>query len=449
MKRVALLFSLMLGLALVGCGGEINLDNVPGGGGPGGGTTDCPPEKIKCYGDIDDGTTICTCDDLWDCSKNPNKCDTDRPAPPGGNGWNCAWVNEDKYICTRKGGKGTPPGGGTDWYCTWDDQAGQWKCVRIKTPQPPGGNAWNCIVDSEQKKLICEKKGGTTPPAGGGGSWDCVTNKEGKKVCTKKDGTGGLPPGGSEWKCNKTSKNGTIYWICYGKTPAGGTPPGGGGWNCVKVKTEMGKDIWRCEKPDGKDDYPPGGGWYSCTKGTEWNGTKCEKVPTQPVPPTPTPTPGSKCAPGTKMWCDGLQYCGWGQVPCLASGKWKTKMVAGKEVLDCQELSNGARPNTVCACYHFFFNANCCERPDCIVPTGSKGQICPKSGGKLCDYCNPQKPECVENGAKCIVTNSHETFCGRLCSTTQGCPAGYKCTMVKLKVGTTYQCIPADYSCYY
>ena len=42
--------------------------------------------------------------------------------------------------------------------------------------------------------------------------------------------------------------------------------------------------------------------------------------------------------------------------------------VNGKVMLDCQEsMAKGKVPNTVCACYHFFFNPACCERKDCIM----------------------------------------------------------------------------------
>ena len=79
-------------------------------------------------------------------------------------------------------------------------------------------------------------------------------------------------------------------------------------------------------------------------------------------------------------------------------------------------------------------------------PTGAEGCAC--GAGALCDYCTPQKAECTEPGAQCVVTNAHETFCGRDC-TTQPCPGGYTCMMGHLKVGTTAQCIPDDMSCYY
>ena len=447
MRTVGSFLSLMMVIALIGCGAEINADDPNNNNNNNDtGSSNCPPPgKTKCVGYGPDKGMVCTCEGLFDCAADPNKCTGGRPVPPGGGGWNCSWTSEYKYTCEKKGSKDSPPGG-NDWFCKWNDKEFKWECTRLTTPVPPGDGGWACKVDNETKKIDCTKTGAKTPPPGGG-SWDCKT-VSGEKVCTKK-GDSGLPPGGSDWKCNKTTVNGIPTWVCWGKTTKGGKPPGGSGWQCKKVKTEGNSDIYKCEKPDTKNDYPPGGGWYSCVKGSEFDGTKCVKVPTEPKPPTPTPKPGQKCAPDTRMWCDGLQYCGWGQVKCLPSGEWETKIVNGKKVLNCQELSNGLRPNTVCACYHFFFNPTCCERPDCIVPKGSKGQICPKSGGKLCDYCNPQKPECVEAGAKCIVTNAHETFCGRLCSSNANCPTGYVCMNVKLKVGSTKQCIPADFSCYY
>jgi hypothetical protein len=158
------------------------------------------------------------------------------------------------------------------------------------------------------------------------------------------------------------------------------------------------------------------------------------------------------CTAGQRMWCDGLDYDSWGQVDCdPATGEWRTKVNdTGQTMIDCREsLSAGRRPSTICACYHFFFNPSCCERPDCVVPAGTDGQICPASPGGLCDYCNPQKSECTEAGAKCIITNSHETFCGRLCDVTP-CPSGYTCMYVKLPGNQiTQQCIPTDFSCYF
>jgi hypothetical protein len=150
--------------------------------------------------------------------------------------------------------------------------------------------------------------------------------------------------------------------------------------------------------------------------------------------------------PGAKKWCDGHTYCGWGQVTCGPDGKWKRK-ADGK--LDCWELLDGRRPNTVCACYFTFFNSDCCERPDCIVPQGTNGQICPASAGMHCDYCNPMKSECKESGAKCLVAPTNETFCGRDCSGGAPCPLGSACKPVKGTSGYIHQCVPQDGSCYY
>jgi hypothetical protein len=158
-----------------------------------------------------------------------------------------------------------------------------------------------------------------------------------------------------------------------------------------------------------------------------------------------------QCYPGEQRWCDGLVYDGWGLADCdVSTGKWKMKTLNGQTILDCRELDDGRRPDTLCACYHFFTNPACCERPDCILPPGTQGQICPVSRGQLCDYCNPLvKDECQEPGARCIVTNTQETFCGRECSSSSPCPAGYNCLAVKLQVGTSLQCVPSDFSCYY
>jgi hypothetical protein len=415
----------------------------------------CPADKKKCYGDPDKGI-ICTCSDLWDCSKNPDKCDQDMPTPDGTNDWECTW-SEFKYTCTKKGDKNTPPTGDSDWDCTYNEQEFKWECTKHPVPNPsnsPDGTAvWKCVVDNENNKLVCTKTGSSSTQPQGSGTWDCkdTTGDGVKNQCTKVDDNQGLPPGGSSWKCHKVVQNGKTVWVCYGETPQGGTPPGGSGWVCAKVKTEFGKDIWKCERKEDSGDYPPGGGWWSCYKGSEFGGTKCEKVDQPPTAPGPTPTPGQKCLIDEKMWCDGLVYCGWGQVDCdPATGTWRTITKNGKEMLDCSEdMAGGKVPNTVCACYHYFFNPSCCERPDCIVPPGTSGQVCPKSNGGLCDYCNPLKPECKESGAKCIVTNAHETFCGKHCPTGTECPAGYTCMTVKLKVGTTMQCVPADMSCYY
>jgi hypothetical protein len=438
-------------LFLVACQGSMPEKPNPDSGTNGDPYAPCTNAGSCCQGQevancIDpDGKFVpgCGCAGLWDCSQNPKKCQQTAPVPGGGD-WVCTWT-EFKYTCTQKNPNGpgsTPPGGG-DWVCKWNDKEFQWECSKNPpnpSNKPDGTTVWKCKIDV--KTLVCERAGSDVPPPGGG-TWDCKKDASGKEICTKTDENNGLPPGGSNWKCNRTTENGAAMWVCVGDS-SGSPPPGGGGWTCTQM-AEFNK--WKCTKLEGPSDNPPGGGWYACTKGTEFNGTVCEKVQSPPTPPKP----GDACIVGAKMWCDGLQYCGWGQVMCdPATGKWKTKNVGGKEILDCQELSTGERPNTVCACYHFFFNPGCCERPDCIIPAGSNGQICPPSKGGLCDYCNPlTQGDCKATGAKCIVTNNHETFCGQLCSASAPCPSGYNCMVVKLQVGNTNQCVPTDFSCYY
>lgn len=432
-RQIGQAVTFVVTLSLAGCGADMAQTEGPGG--PGTGTnTQCPADKMICTGDPDTGTLKCTCNDLWDCSKNPVKCTQPTPTPdgvPGGNGWQCSWA-EFKYTCTKKGPDNGVPPGGSGWSCVYDKEYGGWKCTE-NPPVPNGASKWSCTVANG--KLECVEVPGTKPPPGGGNTWDCTKDASGKMICT----TGDLPPGGGNWKCSQITKAGVPTWVCVGDS-TGNPPPGGNGWNCVKMENEF--DKWKCEKPaDTPPTAPPGGGSYQCVKGTEFGGTKCEEVP---------PKKGDDlCLINEKMWCDGLQYCGWGQVVCdPATGKWKTKTLNGKQILDCQELADGSRPNTVCACYHFFFNPACCERPDCIVPSGTKGQICPKSQGGLCDYCNPMQSEC-QAGGKCIVTNNHETFCGQACSPTQPCPNLYNCMTVKTQVGTVNQCVPADFSCYF
>jgi len=290
---------------------------------------------------------------------------------------------------------------------------------------------------------VCkERKPDAGTPAPLPGNWICNAPMS---VCHKTGDNKGLPPGGSGWKCHLALRNGVSTWICVGLSAA--TPPGGNGWLCAKVSSQPSGDLFHCQRSNGQPDQPPQPGHWVCVKGSTFGGTTCNQVPQQPTLPGPLPAP---CLPGQRRWCDGLLYSGWGQVECdSATGMWKSKLVNGKQMIDCNEaLAGGKRPDTYCACYHAYFSPTCCQRSDCVVPQGSAGQICQPSGGKLCDACTPQKPECVEPGAKCLVTNNHETFCGRDC-TNQACPGGYTCMMVKLKVGTTKQCVPADISCYY
>jgi hypothetical protein len=430
----------------------------------------CKPEELVCRGDPD-GQTVCTCHRSWDCDSNlsPEKC-TQSPAdtPDGKQGWSCQ-VKGALEQCTRPGSD-LPPGKNS-WTCK--QAGGKVVCTR-PTNTPNGSTGWDCSYAGELK--VCNKNKGSKqdsdvpppkldgappppppppyqdaappppPPPPGKDSgppppkpdqgvpptgWSCSKGPNGENIC-KKSG-GGLPGGNGDFKCYWNS--GTI--TCEGSSSS---PPGGAGWTCVK---HDGVGGWRCTKKVGSGDMPPGGGKWSCTSSTSQGGTTCVQAP--------PPKPGAECLPGTKKWCDGHSYCGWGIVTCGPDGKWKRKfnLKTFKWELDCWEPADGRRPNTQCACYFFYYNTDCCETPDCIIPAGTNGQICPASAGGYCDFCNPQKSECKEPGAKCITTTNSETYCGRDCSGGKPCPQGSKCTAAKQGSKTFWQCVPKDLSCYY
>lgn len=146
-------------------------------------------------------------------------------------------------------------------------------------------------------------------------------------------------------------------------------------------------------------------------------------------------------------------YSGWGITTCTAEGRWPTRTMNGKQIYDCQELSDGRRPDTLCACYHFYVNFSCCERADCIVAVRHDGtrsdQLCTKSEGKLCDRCNPHKHDCAAPGSSCLVAHTGEAFCGTDCSGGKPCPEGYECRSIKKSGSQIVQCVPMDLSCYY
>ncbi len=400
----------------------------------------CPAGyKLSCSSPDHPG--ICVCE--WQCKKtSATRCEGVIITPPDGEQWVCAWAGPTSYSCSRSGAKEQIPDAGKQWLCSFDAAAAAWTCRLIKFPLPSWGSGWSCAVDEVRKKLVC-RTSSSGNDAGVYPNWSCKT-VTGRKICQRLDGTHGLPAGGKGWRCNRAKKAGVAFWYCYGQA-VGGAPPGGAGYTCVK-KDEVGKGIWQCRRPVSPADRPPGGGKWACGMSAALAGTQCEEVSWDP---DAMPRVTSPCPPGATMWCDGLQYDGWGTVRCLSSGKWATRTINGKAVFDCKENAGGLRPDTLCACYHFFTNYDCCERADCVLPPGAKGKTCAAGHGGLCSACNPLKPGCTEAKAVCVVTNSHETYCGRGCADGTACPAGYKCMTIKLKIGTDKQCIPQDQSCYY
>lgn len=291
------------------------------------------------------------------------------------------------------------------------------------------------------------------------GSWDCTGGGVGDRCQTRFDP---LPPGPGPWRCHQHEGG----WHCDGKVPVGGIPippppPNAKPWSCERI-TVVGSSpdgslpapgydaIVRCSRPIAATDTPPTVKHAACVMGSAFGGLRCTISAGPPAPPTPWVAPDERCTPGQKRWCDDILYSGWGQATCLPSGRWPTKTVNGKQLLDCQGSADGRRPDTLCACYSFFVNPRCCERVDCLVATRDDGsessQVCPKSEGKACDYCNPQKPECQAADAQCLVTNANETFCAEPCGPGESCPQGYACTAIKNKPRS--YCVPSDFSCY-
>jgi hypothetical protein len=304
--------------------------------------------------------------------------------------------------------------------------------------------------------------GGPETGAGEEERWSCFSDEDGRKFCQTVNPAGGLPAGGRNWRCNArlvpTSERGwdteQVVWVCFGESDPLGTPEASTGWACAPV-AHLGSRLLRCQKPDGPEDVPPGGvnsywcgreravpqpACHACAKGNAVGGTQCELV---------QHPPGGLCIPGQRQWCDGPVYDGPAQQLCYAASGQDP---GPGEFGPCQELAAPFQPNTLCACYHFFFDHTCCERLDCVVPRfvdGKPGQVCPPSPGQLCDYCNPTTPECTEAGARCLVTNAHETFCGQRCSPSEPCPSNFMCVEVKVSGGvTSQQCVSQDLSCY-
>jgi hypothetical protein len=341
----------------------------------------CAKEDLYCAGNPDNAIN-CRCDSLWNCTENLQKCSQPLPTPNNVNGWQwmCNWTR-DKYLCVATL-KESP------------NQNGTIDSASSNVPQLKKG--WNCEKTAESEAAFLQ----TIFGAAGEARWSC--SKE--IIPTPSNNSAGK----DAWACAVKS-SGTP-----GTTPStSGTPDE---LSCARINNE--------------------------TLG----------VPGSPLLPTPTPDAGiapsaqplkGECVPGSKKWCDGLQYCGWGQVSCGANGYWE-RTYRGK--LNCFEPSDQRRPATKCACYSTYYNQACCEDPtSCLIPAGQNGQICPPSPGRLCDYCNERASECVEG--QCIVSKNNETFCGRNCRFDAECGVGYTCKRVKVHHQSLMQCYPNGGRC--
>lgn len=124
--------------------------------------TCCPPDALRCEGDVDEGST-CTCSQLWSChsySGNPEKCEALRPVPPASGIWTCTW-SKQSYRCTRGGPEAPLPGGGQgQWTCHNLDGEMGWECNTLPpnpANQPGGENLWSCTVDNGGDKILCTR----------------------------------------------------------------------------------------------------------------------------------------------------------------------------------------------------------------------------------------------------------------------------------------------------
>jgi hypothetical protein len=509
MTRNVAIASFAVSLLLAACTGVVN-SQIGGGGGDGGtgggGGSECLPDPdstgaMDCSGGVGDawncvrqasGKVVCTKNSYdvpggstnqWNCTDEGEftQCESTSPdAPSTGSGWQCQKNAAGKVVCIENSpdepavggpwdcvyddvGNATCTSGGSDnsqWSCNYEgtkqicrkvkadkpnDQPG-WQCVPIAggvschsptpgqsadepgwnckpenggttcttpTPDQPGfGGPWECVYDDV---------GGVTCTSESSGDWTCVADASGNKICTEPNPE---TPDGGTWDCYDADGK----TICVGS----GDNPGGGGWICQT--DDVGRT--RCEK---QPDYPPdqpGSGTWNCWYDDVGNRVCSDEAPDAPAPPGGGTPPGGPCEQGQKRWCDVATYCQWGQQECLPSGQWGT----------CNEIP-GVRPNTLCGCYFFYYMPECCERPDCIVPPATNGQICPASAGKQCDYCSVTGHEqSCSSGFLCVTTSAAESFCGKECTDNPGsCASGYQCR--QLNSGRK-ACVPNDESCY-
>jgi hypothetical protein len=386
-----------------------NNPDDPGRGGPWGcvyddvGTATCTNPPPDTPPPDDDGKWSCNYDGTKEiCRKKPADKPNDQP------GWTCVPIAGGDRCHSDVPGQSAE---GSGWICTPEN--GGTTCVSSTPDQPDHGGPWGCVYDDV---------GGITCTADSGDDWICVPDGAGHTTCT--DTTPNVPDDGT-WDCFDVDGK----TVCYGS----GDSPGSGGWICQT--DDVGRA--RCENPP---DYPPdqpGSGTWIC-----WYDDVGYRVCSD-APPLP---PGNECVYGQRKWCDGATYCGWGILECRPDGTWPT------DPNDC--IEQGKRPNTVCACGFAFFNPDCCERPDCLVPPGTNGQVCPASPGKQCDYCNgpPNNLTCAA-GFTCVFfhdlsRSTYETYCGKDCSASRTCPSGFECIEFPGAPGH-FACMPPDRSCYY
>jgi hypothetical protein len=311
-----------------------------------------------------------------------------------------------------------------------------------------------------------ELPGGSSPT--GDGDWLC--DATGRRCRSTEHTWRTLPDGGERWECHRRERfpdggewdcGGDVEWVCYGDVARGAAAPGGGDWRCARFDfARSGRDVYRCVKPNDEHDQPPaayppsmckciqGALCAYCDKSSAGGGTACWMG--TPAPHAGPPRAGEPCEPGARYWCEPWGLDGYGTVTCLPDGTLPTRSCGASVCVDCRERSDGRRPDTICACYHAWGGAACCERSDCRIPDHTDGQLCPPSSGAPCAHCDPLHDECAVG--RCISSNASETFCSQACDATGACPAGTTCMQVKDSTAppwSTDECIPKELACYW
>lgn len=274
----------------------------------------------------------------------------------------------------------------------------------------------------------------------------------------------------SEGTCGREGADGAMTLVCFGQVSSGAAPKH---WECADSVAFADEQL--CKRPLSSSDRAPEleAAESLCSDAIE-DGKLIQRCEPLARPRNAMPEPGSACEPGTRRWCDGVTFCGWGIIECPAAGKWPTtsrRDAQGRTHLvdACKEHPDALRPDTPCARYSWLFNPECCEREDCMLPAQSNGRRYAPSAGKLCDPCSPVEPECKEPGALCVYLKRTlpneligganfpigETYCGRECGANRPCPEGYACALacaVSFQGAPTcsHQCVPSSQhgSCY-
>jgi hypothetical protein len=401
----------------LGCQGEVGHDDE--GGGNQAGTTRNRSTISACPVDPDCGIggdcSLYVCPDYWQCedlASGGKRCVSQWPAYPTEDGdWTCA--HEDgRTVCT--GTEVPADGGGGDWHCLKEEH----RVVCEKTPDYPtveSSGGWVCSYDGDAR--VCE-----TP--GGSGTWECAQTTAGPECRRTHD----VFPDDGEWQCVLgVGDDGGAQIVCAGVPGDGGGPD----WVC-----EQGEFTQVCERDFEYPEYPGDGGGPL---------TNCEMVDEFRIicRGTPPTNGGGKCIIGQQRWCDDAMYCSWGKQECLeATGDWGPCI---EPTLTAAGLTD--RPDTACGCRYFYFNAECCETPDCIIPADHQPPTCTdERNGGLCAYCDSHA-DCGGEADLCVFSGNGTTFCGTACGPGGSCPEGFECSAIATRQGAVQQCVPSGGAC--